>query len=66
MESRVPSSATFRTLDFHLRCRWRSRSIQRSVTLHCTGANATPQECLKASNEFSSLEDDSFVRWEDS
>lgn len=39
--------------------------MQHSVTLHCIGADAIPGEFLRASNEFSSLGDDSFARWGD-
>ena len=39
--------------------------MQPSVTLRCIGVNEIPQAFLKASNEFSSLVDDSLARWGD-
>ena len=65
MASRIPLSATFRTLNYRLRYRWRSRSMQLLVTLHYIGANAIPRAFLRASNKFSSPEDGSFARWGD-
>lgn len=63
MASRMPLSAIFRTLNYHLHCRRRGYSMQRLATLHCTGANVILPEFSRASKKFSSLEDDSFAKW---